>query len=64
MLPPSSLSRKTLADVIFSKMEVYDDEPTVISYKNDAADPAAILDPRIVELYTKSVCGNQAYIYG
>jgi essential nuclear protein 1 len=53
MLPPSSLSRKTLADVIFSKMEVYDDEPTVISYKNDAADPAAILDPRIVELYTK-----------
>jgi hypothetical protein len=45
-------------------MEAYDDEPTVISYKNDAADPAAILDPRIVELYTKSVCGNQAYIYG
>jgi essential nuclear protein 1 len=43
-------------------MEEYDNEPTHISDKKNTVDPAAVLDPRVVELYTKSV-GSFKHIY-
>jgi hypothetical protein len=45
-------------------MEEYDGEPMAspIPDEKDVADPAAILDPRVIELYTKSACCTHIYI--
>jgi hypothetical protein len=63
MLPPTSNARKTLADIIFSKMETYDGEPGMTLDGEEVTDPTTVLDPRIMELYTKSVIGNRIIIY-
>ncbi|KAI9448553.1 Bystin-domain-containing protein [Lactarius indigo] len=50
--------RKTLADLIFSKLENSAGQPTVVrtshpSGDNETPDPAEGLDPKVVEVYTK-----------
>ncbi|KAF9059847.1 Bystin-domain-containing protein [Rhodocollybia butyracea] len=54
LLPPSSGERKTLADIIFSKIDDPNAAPTqnVRQSGRSQSDPALGLDPRIVETYT------------
>ncbi|TFL00631.1 Bystin-domain-containing protein [Pterulicium gracile] len=57
LLPKSSGERKTLADIIFSK--IGEDEQSHVNVidksqrDNDKPDPAVGLDPKVVEVYTK-----------
>ncbi|KAH9943001.1 cell adhesion protein byn-1 [Epithele typhae] len=58
MLPPNIGDRRTLADIIFSKLENLEaGSPDVARDKaadpNRAPDPAAGLDPKVVEVYSK-----------
>ncbi|KAI5894371.1 Bystin-domain-containing protein [Schizophyllum commune H4-8] len=60
LLPPSSGERKTLADLIFAKLDSGEtEEGGVVRFKTtaqqdpDHPDPALGLDPRVVEAYNK-----------
>ncbi|KAJ3526633.1 hypothetical protein NM688_g8236 [Phlebia brevispora] len=58
LLPSNSGERRTLADIIFSKIESAEQEQTNVIQKthrdpNEAPDPAVGLNPKVVELYTK-----------
>ncbi|EKM59594.1 uncharacterized protein PHACADRAFT_250194 [Phanerochaete carnosa HHB-10118-sp] len=58
LLPANAGERRTLADIIFSKLEDGDQEKTTSIQKThrdpgQPPDPAAGLNPKVVELYTK-----------
>ncbi|KAJ4472076.1 Bystin-domain-containing protein [Lentinula aciculospora] len=57
MLPPNAGERKTLADIIFAKLDSKDNQNTAIIQKiqqdRSKPDPALGLDPKVVEAYTK-----------
>ncbi|TFK56029.1 Bystin-domain-containing protein [Heliocybe sulcata] len=57
LLPPNAGERRTLADIIFSKLEGGITETVKIKYRPEDSDrppdPTAGLDPKIVEVYTK-----------
>ncbi|KAI0347011.1 cell adhesion protein byn-1 [Trametopsis cervina] len=58
LLPANAGERKTLADIIFSKLENAEPESTTSIRKThtdpgQAPDPAAGLNPKVVEMYTK-----------
>ncbi|KZT13102.1 cell adhesion protein byn-1 [Laetiporus sulphureus 93-53] len=58
LLPANAGERRTLADIIFAKLEDFESGQTTIIRKtsedpNRAPDPAAGLNPKVVELYTK-----------
>jgi essential nuclear protein 1 len=57
LLPPNSGERKTLADIIFSKLDENSDQPQKIVINSEEShhnfDPAFGLDPRVVETFTK-----------
>ena len=52
LLPANAGERKTLADLIFAKLD--SNEHTSID--RSAPDPAAGLNPQVVEAYSKFVC--------
>ncbi|KAK1229485.1 snoRNA-binding rRNA-processing protein [Marasmius sp. AFHP31] len=56
-LPPNSGERRTLADIIFAKIDEHEaaNAATIKNVQQDksAPDPALGLDPRVVEAYTK-----------
>jgi hypothetical protein len=52
LLPANAGERKTLADVIFAKL----DSKEHTSIDRDMPDPAAGLNPQVVEAYSKFVC--------
>ncbi|KAH8105490.1 cell adhesion protein byn-1 [Cristinia sonorae] len=57
-LPSNSGERKTLADIIFAKLESAGAQKSTVIEKSEqdpdsAPDPAAGLNPKVVELYTK-----------
>ncbi|EPT03099.1 hypothetical protein FOMPIDRAFT_1047090 [Fomitopsis schrenkii] len=57
LLPANAGERRTLADIIFSKLDDMESGTTVIRKveqdPDQAPDPAAGLNPKVVELYTK-----------
>ncbi|KAF9821035.1 hypothetical protein IEO21_01012 [Rhodonia placenta] len=58
LLPANAGERRTLADIIFSKIEDMESGKTTVIRKttqdpDQAPDPAAGLNPKVVELYTK-----------
>ncbi|KAI0069189.1 cell adhesion protein byn-1 [Artomyces pyxidatus] len=57
LLPPNAGERKTLADLIFAKLDGAGSQTAVIHSSGeplgDAPDPAEGLDPKVVEVYTK-----------
>ncbi|THG99564.1 hypothetical protein EW026_g2814 [Hermanssonia centrifuga] len=58
LLPANAGERRTLADIIFAKLESKDAEKSTVIQKthqdpSKAPDPAAGLNPKVVELYTK-----------
>ncbi|KAJ8523518.1 hypothetical protein ONZ45_g95 [Pleurotus djamor] len=58
LLPPSSTERRTLADIIFAKLENGESPNTAVIQKvqqdPDRPDPALGLDPKVVESYTNA----------
>ena len=52
LLPANAGERKTLADLIFAKL----DNKEHISTDRNTPDPAAGLNPQVVEAYSKFVC--------
>jgi hypothetical protein len=52
LLPANAGERKTLADLIFAKL----DNKEQTSIDRNAPDPAAGLNPQVVEAYSKFVC--------
>ncbi|KAH9894173.1 cell adhesion protein byn-1 [Cubamyces lactineus] len=58
LLPANAGERRTLADIIFSKLDNLESGKPVVSQEKQhdpdrAPDPAAGLDPKVVEVYTK-----------
>ncbi|KAI0698875.1 Bystin [Cytidiella melzeri] len=58
LLPANAGERKTLADIIFSKLESAEREGTTVIQKThrdpgEAPDPAAGINPKVVEMYAK-----------
>ncbi|KAF9268295.1 Bystin-domain-containing protein [Marasmius fiardii PR-910] len=59
LLPPNSGERRTLADIIFAKIDEHESSTNAAKIKNvqqrdkSAPDPALGLDPRVVDAYTK-----------
>ncbi|KAH9843704.1 cell adhesion protein byn-1 [Rhodofomes roseus] len=58
LLPANAGERRTLADIIFAKLDDMESGKTTVIRKveqdpNHAPDPAAGLNPKVVELYTK-----------
>ncbi|KAF9008826.1 cell adhesion protein byn-1 [Cyathus striatus] len=68
LLPSSSTERRTLADIIFSKLNGGDVQPTAairkVQQDRGAPDPAAGLNPSVVEAYTKLGLFLQKYKSG
>ncbi|KAI0092557.1 cell adhesion protein byn-1 [Irpex rosettiformis] len=58
LLPANAGERRTLADIIFSKLDSVESGETAVIQKthrepDEAPDPAAGLNPKVVEMYTK-----------
>ncbi|KAI0052588.1 Bystin-domain-containing protein [Auriscalpium vulgare] len=57
LLPPNAGERKTLADIIFAKLDNPQSQTAIIRSSGEelgeAPDPADGLDPKVVEVYTK-----------
>ncbi|KAI0313258.1 cell adhesion protein byn-1 [Amylostereum chailletii] len=55
LLPPNAGERKTLADLIFAKLDGAGEAAVIRPHADDGGtlDPAAGLDPKVVEVYTK-----------
>jgi essential nuclear protein 1 len=67
LLPPNSGERKTLADIIFSKLDENSDQPQKIVISSEEShkfDPAFGLDPRVVETFTKMASFLRVYKSG
>lgn len=69
LLPPNAGERKTLADMIFAKLDFDSgaNQTTVIraptSRGDGVLDPAEGLDPKVVEVYTKSALPFKPYVH-
>ncbi|KAI0363716.1 cell adhesion protein byn-1 [Pilatotrama ljubarskyi] len=57
LLPANAGERRTLADIIFSKLDNLESGQSAVTqekqHRDRAPDPAAGLDPKVVEVYTK-----------